>query len=298
MKYVLPFIILGVLVAGAVIFFPEEEPSSEERVQVTATFYPLGEFAAMVGEGHVALSVLTPSGADPHDFEPSPRTIVSLYESDIFLMQGAGFDPWAERVIPDLRSEGVRVIVMAEHFPLKDIGFGADPHLWLDPVLAIAHVELIGEAFSAVDPEGKSVYEENVRQAVTSLEELHRSYERHLASCETRSLITSHAAFTYLAERYHLDMIPISRLSPGEEPTPRELAQVIQRAREEGVRVVFYETLSGPELAETVAGEIEADLLPLHSLEGLTAQEKEEGQTYLSLMEENLQNLATGLSCS
>jgi zinc transport system substrate-binding protein len=288
----------------------EHVQQDEGKLQVVASTYILGELASHVGGERIHIIVATPTGADPHDFEPSPRMISAAYEADIFLFYGAGLDPWAERITQELREKNAYVIEMTSFFSLHEAEFDhhykeddheehvLDPHIWLDPVLAQDHIEIIRDAFLVVDQEGSSFYEQKAESYLAQLRSLDDSYEENLTQCGTRSFLMSHGAFSYLAERYNLEMIPISRLSPGQEPSPRELADIILLAREKNIHTVFFETLTSSRLSEVVAGEIEGELFPLHSLEGLVQEEVRSGESYISLMEKNLEQLRKGLSCS
>jgi zinc transport system substrate-binding protein len=109
--------------------------------------------------------------------------------------------------------------------------------------------------------------------------------------------VTSHAAFGYLAERYRLEQIAITGLSPEAEPTPRELEDVIEDVRAHDAKTVFFETLVSPRLAETVARETGASTAVLNPLEGLTEDELDRGENYFSLMRANLQTLREALEC-
>jgi len=129
------------------------------------------------------------------------------------------------------------------------------------------------------------------------LESLDREYEGALTQCRRREIVTSHAAFGYLAERYGLEQIAITGLSPEAEPTPRELEDVVEEVRMQGATTVFFETLVSPRLAETVARETGARTAVLNPLEGLTEEELARGENYFSLMRANLKTLRQALEC-
>src|SRR3989344_4819300 len=137
-------IIIGtIILAGivAIIFYGAQKNKSEQigaTVKVATSFYPLAEFTKQVGGSQVAVVNITPAGAEPHDFEPTPKDVAELFSSKVFIFNGAGFDPWAEKLKPDLEQKGVTVINMSNYFNVID-----DPHIWLDPVFAQKEVESI-----------------------------------------------------------------------------------------------------------------------------------------------------------
>ena len=165
---------------------------------------------------------------------------------------------------------------------------GADPHVWLDPVLYARIVERIGEVLGRT---------EQARQLADELRALDEELGQGLADCDRRTLVTSHAAFGYLAARYGLEQIGVTGLSPEAEPSPRDLEEIVEHVRESGATTIFFETLVSPELAEAVARETGATTAVLNPLEGLTPEESEAGEDYFSIMRRNLAAVREGLGC-
>ncbi|HEX7126343.1 MAG TPA: zinc ABC transporter substrate-binding protein [Thermodesulfobacteriota bacterium] len=275
------------------------------RVTVVATVYPLAEWAARVGGNRVAVANLIPAGSDPHDFEPTPADLRRLREADVVLTLGPGFQPAIDRALRT-RTPGQVRLVATEGLALRAPAEGGDdhgddlpgdPHVWLDPVLAKQIVGRIADTLGAADPAGAAAYAANARAYQAQLDDLDARYARTLASCAHRDLVTSHAAFGYLAARYGLHQVPIQGLSPEAEPTPRRLAELVAFVKRRGIRYVFTETVVNPRAAETLARESGAGTLVLHTLETLSQAEVAQGKTYLGVMAENLRALATGLEC-
>jgi len=170
-----------------------------------------------------------------------------------------------------------------------------DPHLWLDPTRFATVGDALAKRLAAVDPDHAADYTERAAALRTELEALDTEYAERLADCERREIITSHAAFGYLAVRYQLDQIAITGLSPEDEPTPQRLAEVIEEAREHQATTIFFETLVSPSVAETIADETGAETAVLDPIEGL--QPDADGD-YFSVMRNNLNNLTAALGCS
>ncbi|MBX6378187.1 MAG: zinc ABC transporter substrate-binding protein, partial [Clostridia bacterium] len=205
---------------------------------------------------------------------------------------GVGFEPWVDRVLPDL---GARVKLEAARGVLDHRTL--DPHVWLDPVRAQQMVDSIAEAYTAADPARASEYRSRAAAYRERLADLDTRYRDGLARCATRTVMTTHEAFGYLANRYGLELVPIMGLSPEAEPGPRRLAELRRVARERGVRAVFTEPLVSPRVAEALAAEIGAETLMLNPVEGLTKEEAAAGADYLAIMLENLRQLQRGLGC-
>ena len=289
-------------------------PQRTERLAVVASFYPLHEFARRVGGDRVEVTALVPAGVEPHDWEPSPQDVTRLGRAGVFVYNGAGLEPWVGKLLDAARAPSLVVVdatrtiaLRAADLPGHDDrgrrsgagrqGPAPDPHVWLDPVLAQAQVEAIRAGLAKAEPASATAFEANARAFSEELAALHREFEQGLAACARRDVVTSHAAFGYLATRYGLTVVPIMGLAPEAEPSPAELAHIVRFARQRQVRAVFFETLVSPRLAETLAREIGARTLVLNPLEGLTPEEVAAGKSYPSVMRENLQSLRAGLEC-
>jgi zinc transport system substrate-binding protein len=261
------------------------------KIRVTASFYPLGEFARAVGGDRAEVTVLVRPGTEPHDYDPSPQDIVALHRSDVLVYNGGGFEPWADKLAAGLRKDGV-VVVSAG----ADVATG-DPHVWLDPVLAAWEVKMIAAGMTAADPAGRATYETNAAAYNQKLADLDTAFRDGLAQCSRHEIVSSHDAFKYLADRYGFGAVGIAGLSPDEEPSPQKLAQITELVRAHDTKYIFFESLVSTKLAETLAQETGAQTLAFNPLEGLTDDEVAAGQDYLSVQRENLVNLKIALDC-
>lgn len=280
---------------------PAQAP--EKKISIVATFYPLQDFAESVGGDAVRVRSIVPAGTEPHDYEPTPQDIVSIYQADIFLLNGAGIDAWAEKIRPELERRGVTVVQMSEVVALLSAKAREgetqvfDPHFWLDPVWVQKEAEALRDALILRDPSRADAYAENARRYIALLADLDREYREGLQRCELHTIVTSHQAFAYLAQRYGFEVISISGISLEAEVSPRALAEIAGTVRRLGLRYIFFETLVSPKIAETLAEEVGAQTLVFNPLEGLTDEERQAGKDYLSIMRENLNNLQTALQC-
>lgn len=281
-----------------------------DPIPVVASFYPLYEFAVRIGGQHASVRILVPAGAEPHDYEPTARDVADLMAAKMLVYNGAGFEPWVEKVVPSLPGAVVKVNATAG-LPLVEADAegepnrraaenrkaGFDPHVWLDPVLARQQADNILMGFLQADRDHRTAYERNASELKADLGALDARYRQTLQSCRRKVFITNHAAFGYLASRYGLTMLPVSGLSPETEPSPARLKEIVRLARQHGVRIIYFETLVSPRVAETIAREIGAQTRVLNPLEGLSPEEQRRGATYVRVMDENLRALADGLDC-
>ena len=271
---------------------------------ITASQYPLDEFARQVAGDGVEVMTLVPAGVEPHDWEPAPRDLVSLARARLLIVNGAGMEPWVSRLTPEIVSRGTRLVTTTAGLALLSAGTSGasptaapDPHVWLDPTLAQGQVVAIRDALAETDPPRRATYLANAEALLGRLRALDARIEEGTRACRRREMLVTHAAFAYLARRYRLTQVALLGASPDAEPSPAELAAIVRRARTTGARHVFMEPLAGRRLAETLAREIPATLLTLNPLEGLTDQDRAAGRDYVALMEANLASLRQGLDC-
>jgi zinc transport system substrate-binding protein len=283
---VLTFLSAVVLAAGC----GGEDSGSGRRV--VAAFYPITYAAERVAPD-ADVRNLTPAGAEPHDLELSPRDVEAIGRADVVLYFGSGFMPALERAADDLQSavdllagERLRTATAADGEGAN--GSARDPHLWLDPLRYARVVRKIAAALGSATAADRLVDE---------LKGLDREFRDGLAGCARREIVTSHAAFGYLAAAYGLVQVPLSGLSPETEPSARAVEALVDEVKEKRATTIFFETLVSPRLARTVAREAGAETAVLDPLEGLSEDRIDDGADYFSIMRENLAALRKALGC-
>jgi zinc transport system substrate-binding protein len=253
---------------------------------VIAAFYPLAFAAERLGGPRLHVANLTPPGAEPHDLELTPQAVGRIESANVVLYLSHGFQPAVSKAVAQANGERIDVLAGLPLRQSSEEGLSADPHVWLDPVLFTHVVRRIG-----------TVLHRPVGPLVAQLERLDRDYRRGLAHCRRNEIVTSHAAFGYLAQRYGLRQVSITGLAPESEPSPQQLAHVVDVVRRTHATTVFFETLVSPRLADTVAREVGAKTAVLDPIEGLTPSEQAHGDNYLTLMRSNLAAIRKALGC-
>jgi zinc transport system substrate-binding protein len=266
------------------------------RPLVVATIYPLWDFSRQVAGDRAEVVALVPPGVEPHDWEPSPRDVSQVQRATVFVHTGTTVDTWARKLLVDPKSRST-VVDASRGLSMLTRGGASDPHVWLDPALARAQVEAIATGLGQADPAGRAIYDENAKRFNARLEALDQAFATGLEHCARREIVTSHAAFAYLARRYRLVQVPLMGLAPEAEPSPADVAAIIKTARGLKVTHIFFEPLVSPRLAETLSREIGATPIALNPVEGVTKEEAAAGKGYVELMEANLANLRTALGC-
>jgi len=276
-------------------------PQSRTKIQVAASFYPLYFFATEIGKDRAEVINITPAGSEPHDFEPTTQDIAKIEKSNLLILNGE-LEAWASKIKDDLKDKNVTIVVAAEQLLAQNLieegKTFKDPHVWLSAQLAKKEVENIAKGFKKVDPDNASYYEANAKNLKDKLDQLDTQYREGLKNCRQKSIVTSHAAFGYLASTYGLNQVSIAGLSPDSEPSAQQLAQIAKFAKSNNIKYIFFESLINAKLSQTIASEIGAKTLVLDPLEGLTDQDIKQGKNYFTVMQENLTNLETALECS
>ncbi|GAA1864255.1 metal ABC transporter substrate-binding protein [Asanoa iriomotensis] len=278
------------------------------KLDVVAAFYPLQFVTEQVGGGHVAVTNLAKPGAEPHDLELSARQVGRVSDAGVIVYL-KGFQPAMDDAVDQVG--GDRAFDVATAVPLLDAGesdhvhdgeepdqheeAATDPHVWLDPTRLATIGQQVADRLAAADPANKADYQANATRLTAQLTGLDQDYAAGLQNCQRRELVTGHAAFGYLADRYHLEQVGLTGVTPDTEPAPQRLAAVAQEAREHGATTIFFETLVSPKVADTIAREVGARTAVLDPIEGL-----QPGATgdYFSIMRTNLTAIRTALDCS
>ena len=284
-----------------------------DRVRVVAAFYALQYAAEQVGGDHVEVSGLTRPGAEPHDLELTPRQVGRVATADLVVYE-RGYQPAVDAAVDDEAhhtgfdvSPAARLDLAA---PPEDAG-GAhddpgataplgdqrrDPHFWLDPTRLADVADALATQLASRDHGNAAAYRANATAFRATMVGLDEDFRAGLAHCRVSDLVTSHAAFGYLAQRYGLRQVPIVGLDPEAEPDPATLARVAAHVRDSGVSTVYAETLVSKATARTLARETGARLAVLDPLEGITQESA--GQDYPSVMRADLATLRTGQECT
>ncbi|MEV6973842.1 metal ABC transporter substrate-binding protein [Kitasatospora sp. NPDC093806] len=281
---------------------------ADGKLNVVASFYPMAFLADRIGGEHVKVSNLTAAGVEPHDLELTAKQVAGVKKADAVVYL-KGLQPTVDKAVAD--SGAKHKVDATAASPLEDHhlpeghteGDGhdhahdgaGDPHLWLDPTRYAAVAKSVGAEFAKADPAHAADYQKNTDELVGKLTALDQEFKDGLKDAKTRTFVTSHAAFGYLAEHYGLTQVAINGVDPESEPTPARLADVQKAAKENGVTTVFFETLVNPKLAETVAKDLGLKTAVLDPLEGVKDPAKDD---YLTVMKQNLTNLQAALGAT
>jgi zinc transport system substrate-binding protein len=305
-------IIFLILVVGALVFIiatwnskPAEKAGSN-KIKVVTTLFPLYDFAKNIGKAKVEVSLLLPPGVEAHSFDPKPSDLVRVNEADVFIYTGKFMEPWAEDIVKGITNKNLIIVdasqgtkmIPGEFHDADEPAGSLDPHIWLDFDNAKIMVGNIQHALEAKDSAGIDGYKQNSDDYSKKLEDLDSSYKSALSGCKGKEIVYGgHYAFGYLAHRYSLKYLAAQGISPDAEPTARDLSMLVEQIRKDKIKYVFYEELTSPKIAETIANETNTKLLLLNAAHNVTKDQFVQGASFLDIMKSNLDNLKVGLGC-
>lgn len=283
-----------------------------DKISVCTSFYVMYDFAGKIGGNKVNLKNLLPAGADPHSWEPSPKDIVSIEKADILIYNGAGMEGWIDKVLGSISNKKLVTVETSKDIKLLEVKDSLvsehndkhsdehehfqDPHVWLDPMKAKIQIRAITDTFIEVDPSNKDYYEKNYEHYVKELEKLDDEYREAVSSFKSKDIIVTHEAFGYLCDAYGLNQIAISGLDTETEPTSARMIDVAKFAKDNNVKVIFFDKMVSPKVADAIAKSAEAKTEVLNPIASLSTDDIKAGKDYFSVMRENLEALRKALS--
>ncbi len=299
MKRILFLLLAGVLVLSAGCSGkPAPEKTAEGKLPVVASFYAMKEMTEAIGGDKVAVTTLIPEGTDPHDFQPTTKSMKDLSRARVLVIQGLGMEPWAEEMVKAAENRNLVQVVAAREVPpianedaeeAREHG-QYDPHAWLSPACAQVEAAAIVRGLSQADPANAGYYQVNGEKFIGRLRQLEAAYKGKFQDLPRKEFVTGHAAFAYLCRDFGLEQNSVEGVFASGEPNARQLASLVEYCRDHQVRTIFTEAAVSPKTSESLAREVGAKVVHIHTLEG------GEGEgDYLVQMEENLARIYESL---
>ena len=258
-------VLIWTFLSGCSSIVGDEESVSNDRIKITATLFPQYDFAKEIVKEKGDVSLLLPPGVEAHSYEPTPKDIVDIKKTDVFIYTGKYMEPWVEKLIENMDKDSIVVIDISQGIELideEDHDHGhdeKDPHIWLDPVYGEKIVDNILEGILMADGENEDFYRQNAKAYKEKLAELDKKFEETFSKTKHKTIMHGgHFAFGYFAKRYGLEyMSPYEGFTPNAEPTPRRILELIERMKSTGINVIYYEELIDPKVAKIISDDME-----------------------------------------
>lgn len=291
MKKILSIFLILLLLTGCA------QDKKAEKLLIVTTLFPQYDFCRQIIGDKAEVILLLPPGMESHNYEPGVGDIKKITESDLFIYTGASMEPWAESIIEAVDYKGKTVdtsdnINLCTHEHI-DHHHENDPHIWTSPKKAKAMVKNILNALCTVDAENSGYYRENAEKYLVELDSLHNEFLILSEQCKEITLCHGGKfAMTYLESDYGIRFLPAyDSCGANQEPSAMRVKEIIEKIKTQNLKGVFFEELSSGKIAETISIEADVPVYLLHTCHNLSKEEFEKGETYLSLMKSNIENI-------
>lgn len=283
------------------------------KLKIVTTLFPAYDFASNIAGENAEVSLLLAPGVESHSYEPTPQDIVKIQNCDIFIFNGGESESWVEGILDSLDDTftTVKMIDSAASLLEEDEDENEesehshdgdeveyDEHIWTSPVICIDICNSIKDTLCSVDSANSKIYEENLEKYTGELKELDSDFKDVVTNAKRSEIIFGDKfPFKYFANEYNLTYYAaFPGCSTQTEPSAATMARLINKTNEDNIPVVFYIEMSNRAVADTLAESTGAQELLFHSCHNLTKDELESGESYISLMKKNLENLKTALN--
>jgi zinc/manganese transport system substrate-binding protein len=250
-------------------------PLAAQQLRIVTSFCPLYCWTVNVAGERAEVENLLSARSEPHEYAFTPNDARKLNRADLIVVNGLGLEVWLPKFLRSAPSSRDRVVTVSSEMDLQLLGTErqsreeahANPHIWLDPQLAIEGVSNILVALQRIDPPRETEYGSNAQAYVSRLRKLNADIAQSLTGATNRAIVTYHDAFPYFARRYGLEIAGVVEQVPEVNPTPKYLSRLGRTMRERGIRVIFIAPNASTRLARRIADDLQVELVELDTLE-------------------------------
>ena len=284
-----------------------DDPESTGALKVATTVAPITSIAANIGGERVDVEGIVPEGTNSHTFEPAPQVAELLSTADIILINGLQLEePTKDLAESNMKDDAVLVELGDEVLPEEDYIFDfsfpeeegkPNPHLWTDPTYAVEYAEVIAETFSAQDPDNADYYAKNLDAFTEKANALGDALSADQESVPEGNLklVTYHDAYAYFAETYGWDVVGAVQPKNFEDPTPAEVALLIDQVESEGVTTIFGSEVFPSAVLEEIGNATGVRYEDTLRDDDLPGEPGEADHSWLGLMRYNYVTMIEGL---
>lgn len=289
--------------------------TSSDKIQVVATLFPQYDFVRQIGKDKVEVSLLLTPGTETHTYEPTPQDMININNSDLFIYTGKYMEPWSDKIASSIDSN-TKILDASKDISLineeefekehdhndddheEGHNHEYDPHIWLDPQNAIGMVKNITEELCTIDPENIEFYKNNANEYINRLNNLDNEIKDTIQkSVKNKIAFGGTFAYAYFVNKYNLEYVSAyDSCGEDSEPSVSKIKEVVDYMKQNDIHVIFYQELSSGKIADTIAAETNSTKLVFHTIHNASQDEINNGETYISLMNKNLENLKIALN--
>lgn len=265
----------------------------KDELVIVATLYPQYDMLKAIVKDKAEVVLLLPPGVEAHGYEPTPKDMVVVDESKMFVYTSDHLETYANNISKSVRDD-LNIINLEEVLNIE----GEDPHFWLDPSVMIEMSEYLSAEVVKLDPENAEFYQKNTEELVSELMALDEAFYALFDSVENNTIVfAGHFAFEFFADRYGMNYVtPFESFSANAEASMKKVGELVDYINDNNIEVVYFEELVDPKLANMLANETGSKTLMLHAAHNISKDELNNNVTYFDIMYQNLENLKVGLS--
>ncbi len=283
----------------AITFFivQQSKESKSEGASIVVTNFVLYDFTKAIAKDRLSVKKLIPFGVESHSFDPTPKDIVDIIKSKLFIYNGAGFEEWIEKIVSSLpnREMAFDMSSVVKLSSLENKSY--DPHYWFGLENSQKIAKTIYEQLVKLDNSSQSFYLANLNQLLLELEQLDRAYKDSFKECKHNTIVVLHSGFSYLANSYDFKTITLKGVFEESEPTPKDITNLIEFIKENNLKYIFDESYINSKEILTISKELNIEVLELNPLENISKADLDFNHNYISLSYKNLENLKKALEC-
>lgn len=275
----------------------QQNNSENEKLTIVTSFYPVYDLTSKIVGDKAEVINLTKTG-DAHSFEPNLKDMELISNSDLLVVNGAGFENWLNQIIQsqgDLKildlSKNIDLINLNELYDNQSVNDEIDPHTWLSPKNVLIMLEDIKNKIIEIDKNNEDYYKQNYEKYKVEFTQLSEDYDNMLSEYKGYAFVAPHTAFNYLVRDYGLKQIGIEGVNSVNEPNAARMKEVVDLMKSNKINTVFYEYGQSSKIAESIANEIGGNVKPISTLEVITEKDINNGSDYITLLRLNLKNL-------
>lgn len=273
---------------------------SEDKITIVTTLFPQYDFCRQIVGDRAEVVLLLPPGMESHNFEPGIGDIKTISESDLFIYTGENMEPWAHKIIKTVPNAKIldastNINLCAhEHTNEEHHNHGEkDPHIWTSPLNAKIMTKNIIEALCEIDPKNSKIYKDNGEKYLAELDTLDSEFSQLAQECKNITLCHGGKfAMSYLSEHYgFIFLAAYDSCASSQEPGAMRVKEIVDTINKQQLNGVFCQELNQGRIAETISEETGVPVYTLHTCHNLSKKEFEQGETYISLMKKNVENI-------
>lgn len=309
-KYTKILILFIIIILTCLVYTGCKSSKENTKPNIITTLFPQYDFVRQIAGDKVNVTLLLSPGTESHTYDPSPKDVININKSDVFVYTGEEMEPWAAKIISGLDSN-TKVVNLSDGITLlktehdeeeeaegnEEHDHESDPHIWLDPTNCIIMVDNITKTLCEIDAANETFYRENAEKYKAQLTKLDQDIALVVANGNTDTLVFGgRFSYLYFLEKYNLSYVTVYHsCSTNSEPSVKEKTNVIDYIEQNDVTVIFHEELVDPKIANSIANDTKIQCLLFSTAHNVTKDELDNGVTFINIMYQNLANIKLAL---